>query len=102
MATYDDEVNAAYWAGFLKQNPGSPGSAPYQRDDIGPVPPDTVLPQRAVAELQRQLRLIHGPSAEIGEPTMALFADSETRSLRWRLAFLEHRRAALGRRATNP
>ncbi len=75
MATYDDEVNAAYWAGFLKQDPGSPGSAPYQRSDLGPVPADAVLSQRAVAELQRQLRLIHGPSAEIGEPTMALFAD---------------------------
>jgi monoamine oxidase len=75
MATYDDEVNAAYWAGFLQQEPGSPGSAPYERDGIGPTPADAVLSERAVAELQRQLRLIHGPTAQIGEPTMALFAD---------------------------
>jgi monoamine oxidase len=75
MATYDDETNAAYWAGFLRQEPGSPGSAPYARNGTGPTPSDAVLSERAVAELQRQLRLIHGPSAEIGEPTMALFAD---------------------------
>jgi monoamine oxidase len=75
MATYDDEVNAAYWAGFLRQEPGSPGSAPYERSGVGPAPADAALSERAVAELQRQLRLIHGPSVAIGEPTMALFTD---------------------------
>jgi monoamine oxidase len=77
MATYDDGVNAAYWSGFLKQEPASPGSAQYVRDGAGPAPSDTGLSERAVAELQRQLRLIHGPSASIGEPTVAMFADWE-------------------------
>lgn len=75
MATYDDEVNAAYWAGFLRQDPGSPGSAPYTQSGVGAAPADAALPERAVAELQRQLRLIHGSSVSIGEPTMALFTD---------------------------
>jgi monoamine oxidase len=75
MATYDEAENAAYWAGFLKQEAGTPGSVPYQRTGTGPVPPQAALTERAVAELQRQLRLIHGPSAWIGEPTLALFAD---------------------------
>jgi monoamine oxidase len=75
MATYDDEENAAYWSGFLHQESGTPGSAPFAQADVGPGPRQAELSERAVAELQRQLRLIHGPTAEIGEPTMALFAD---------------------------
>lgn len=77
MATYDDGVNAAYWSGFLKQGAGVPGSAPYLRDGLDPALPGTELPERAVEELQRQLRMIHGPSAKISEPTMALFTNWE-------------------------
>jgi monoamine oxidase len=75
LASSAEGAAAAYWASFRQQDPATPGSAPFQRPEIGVVPDELALPERAVAELQRQLRLVHGPDVTIGEPTFAVLAD---------------------------
>jgi monoamine oxidase len=75
MASSAEGPALDYWATFRTQDPGLPGGAPFQRPDLGTVPAELALPERAVSEMQRQLRLVHGPEAPIGDPTMAVIAD---------------------------
>lgn len=75
MPTYAESLTLDYWMSFRRQDPETPGGAPFQRPEIGPVPDELAMPERAVAEMQRQLKILHGPAAKIGEPTMAVMSD---------------------------
>lgn len=75
MPTYAERQTLDFWMSFRRQTQDSPGGAPFQRPDVGEVPAELALPERAVSEMQRQLRLVHGPEVDIGEPTMAVMSD---------------------------
>jgi monoamine oxidase len=73
--TYAEDTVLDYWATFRRQDPTTAGGAPYQRPEIGAVPDELALPERAVREMERQLRLVHGRSVRIGDATMAVMSD---------------------------
>jgi monoamine oxidase len=75
MPTYAEDLELEFWQSFRRQSPDSPGGAPFQRPDVGPVPEELALSERAVEEMQRQLRLVHGPDVDIGEPFCAFMSD---------------------------
>jgi hypothetical protein len=75
MPTYAEREDFDFWMSFRRQGVETAGGAPFQRPEIGTVPEELALPERAVAEMQRQLQLVHGPRARIGEPTMAVMSD---------------------------
>lgn len=75
MPTYAEFHNLDYWMSFRRQSPDAPGGAPFQRPEIGFVPDELAMPERAVSEMQRQLQILHGPDVQIGDPTMAVMSD---------------------------
>jgi hypothetical protein len=75
MPTYAERQTLDFWMSFRRQSQDTPGGAPFQRPEIGIVPAELAMSERAVSEMQRQLRLVHGPEVNISEPTMAVMSD---------------------------
>jgi monoamine oxidase len=75
MSSYAEGPVVDFWATFRKQDPNTPGGAPFQRPEIGAVLAELAVSERAVSEMQRQLRLVHGSNVDIGNPTMAIMSD---------------------------
>lgn len=75
MPSYAEFGNLDFWMSFRRQSPDTPGGAPFQRPEIGLVPDELAMPERAVEEMQRQLQVLHGPEVQIGDPTMAVMSD---------------------------
>lgn len=75
MPTYAEFHNLDFWMNFRRQSSGTLGGDLFQRAEIGFVPDELAITERAVSEMQRQLQILHGPDVQIGDPTMAVMSD---------------------------